>query len=468
VAESVPVARPIARRRVSPSRDRAVRILVSALVWAFVLGNVAALCWLWVANHNLDFSFAPNYWAALWTRLGGLTGLLGGFLALVQVLLLARLPFLGRTIGFDHLTLWHRWNGYLVLVLVVAHTVLAVEGRALDVNQSFFGQFWALLAHDLQVGMVTATIGLALFILVTITSIAIVRRGLRYELWYWVHLTAYAGIAFAWFHEIPTGGDINGAFHPAAETYWRVLFWGTIGLVILFRVVVPIGSAFFYRLRVANVVAEGPSVTSIRIEGHHLARLHPRPGQFFLWRFLTRGFWWTSHPFSLSEAPDGRSLRISVKAAGDHTSRMRSIPFGTRVVAEGPYGAFTESVRRRDKALLIAGGIGITPVRALAETIEGNTIVIYRVLTDDDIVLSDELTRISERRDLTVQYVVGDHLSAEGRDLLSTAHLRELVPDIAERDVFLCGPPAMVAAIEGNVRRAGVSRRSLHVERFAL
>ncbi len=454
--------------RVSPARDRAVRVLVSALVWVFVLGNVAAICWLWVANHNLDFSFAPDWWATLWSRLGGLTGLLAGFLALVQVLLLARLPFLGRTIGFDHLTVWHRWNGYLVVVLCVVHTVLAVQGRAMDVDQSFFDQFWALLAHGLQVGMVTATIGLALILLVTVTSIAIVKRGLRYELWYWVHLTAYAGIAFAWFHEIPTGGDINGAFHPNAEIYWRVLFFGTIALVILFRVVVPVGSAFFYRLRVADVIAEGPTVTSIRIAGRRVERLRPRPGQFFLWRFLTGGFWWTSHPFSLSEAPDGRTLRISVKAAGDHTSRMRSIPFGTRVVVEGPYGAFTESVRRRDKSLLIAGGIGITPVRALAETMEGDTMVIYRVLTDRDIVLSDELTRLAERRDLTVRYVVGDHLSAFGRDLLSTSHLRELVPDIAERDVFLCGPPAMVAAIEGNVRRAGVPRRCLHVERFAL
>jgi predicted ferric reductase len=468
VAESVSIGATRVSRRSSPSRDRAVRLIVSALVWAFVLGNVAALCWLWVANHNLDFSFAPNWWATLWNRTGGLTGLLAGFLALVQVLLLARLPFLGRTIGFDHLTLWHKWNGYLVIVLCVAHTVLAVQGRAMDVNQSFVDQFWGLLAHDLQVGMVTATIGLGLFLLVTVTSIAIVRRGLRYELWYWVHLTAYAGIAFAWFHEIPTGGDINGAFHPNAEIYWRVLFFGTIGVVILFRVVVPMGAAFFYRLRVVDVVTEGPSVTSIRISGHHVGRLHPRPGQFFLWRFLTRGFWWTSHPFSLSEAPDGSSLRISVKAAGDHTARMHSIPFGTRVVAEGPYGAFTEAERRRDKALLIAGGIGITPVRALTETMEGDLVVIYRVLHEDDIVFGDELERLSERRGVTVRYVVGDHLSAWGRDLLSTAHLRELVPDVADRDVFLCGPPAMVAAIERSVRRAGVPRRCLHVERFAL
>ena len=70
--------------------------------------------------------------------------------------------------------------------------------------------------------------------------------------------------------------------------------------MILFRVVVPIGAAFFYRLRVAEVVAEGPNVTSIRVTGHSVGRLRPRSGQFFLWRFLTGGFWWTSHPFSLS------------------------------------------------------------------------------------------------------------------------------------------------------------------------
>src|SRR5262249_35059130 len=156
---------------------------------------------------------------------GGLTGLLGAFLALVQVLLLARLPFLGRTIGFDRLTVWHRWNGYLVLALVVAHTVLAVEGRALDDHISFTQEFWRLLADNLQVGMVTDPVGLPFFVLVSVTSVVIVRRRLPYELWFWVHITAYAGIALAWFHQIPTGGDINGAFPPTAELYWRILFF---------------------------------------------------------------------------------------------------------------------------------------------------------------------------------------------------------------------------------------------------
>ena len=453
--------------RTQYSRLRLERLVAGGVIWAFVLGNVVAIVWIWIANRNLDFSFAPDYWATLMARLGGLTGLLAAFTALVQVLLLARLPFLGRLIGFDRLTVWHRWNGYLCLLLVLAHTVMAVLGFSLDGDRSFFGEFWKLVADNILTGMVTATIGLALFVLVTVSSVTIARRHLPYELWYAVHLTAYAAIALAWFHQIPTGGDINPTFHPNAATYWRVLFFGSLALLV-FRVFTPVVSAFRYRLRVAEVIAEGPSVTTVRMTGRRLDRMNALPGQFFLWRFLAGGFWWTSHPFSLSAAPDGRSLRISVKAAGDHTAKLRSLPVGTRVAAEGPYGFFTEVARRRGKVLLIAGGIGITPVRALVETMEGNVAVIYRVLAEEDAVFGSELAELADRRGLDLRYVVGDHLSAEGRDLLSASHLRELVPDVAERDVYLCGPPAMVAAIEQDVRRAGVPRGALHVERFAL
>ena len=448
------------------ARARLVRAIVALVAWGFFLGNMVAIVWIWLA-FNLDFSFAPDFTAALLSRLGGLTGLLGAYLALVQVLLLARLPFLGRLVGFDRLTVWHRWNGFACLLLVVAHTVLAVLGRAIDDHVSFFREFWALLADNTQVGMVTATVGLSLFVIVSVSSVTIARRKLSYELWYAVHISAYAAIALAWFHEIPTGGDINPAFHPGVTSYWRILFFGTLALLV-FRVLSPLVNVLRFGLRVEEVIAEGPTVTSIRMTGRHLDRLGARPGQFFLWRFVTRGYWWTAHPFSLSAAPDGRSLRISVKAAGDHTSRMGSIPVGTRVVAEGPFGCFTEAARHQAKTLLVAGGIGITPIRALAETMDGDLVVIHRVLTDADIVFRAELEQLAARRDLVVHYIVGDHRDEESRNLLSTEHLRELVPDIAERDVYLCGPPAMVRWMLTNIRRAGVSRRRLNVEQFAL
>jgi predicted ferric reductase len=452
-------------------RARLSRGTVGFVAWGFFLGNIAAICWLWYANHNLDFSFAPDMTSAIMARFGGLTGLLAAYLALIQVLLLARLPWLERLAGFDRMTVWHRWNGYACLVLVLAHTVMAVLGYSIDAKRSFFRQFWDMIDHRLFPGMVTATIGLALFVLVTVSSITIARRRLPYEAWYAVHLTAYAAIALTWFHEVPTGGDLalnqEAFFGIGAATYWRVLFFGSLALLV-FRLASPAVNVLRFRLRVAEVIAEGPTVTSIRIAGRRLDRLAASPGQFFLWRFCTRGYWWTAHPFSLSAAPDGRTLRISVKAAGDHTGRMRSIPVGTRVVAEGPFGSFTEASRRHPKVLLVAGGIGITPVRALAETMGGDLVVIHRVLAEPDIVFRDELDELARRRGIVVHYIVGDHRADESRNLLSTTHLRELVPDISERDVYVCGPPGMVGWMLKNVRRAGVPRRQLHVERFAL
>ncbi len=438
----------------------ATRIAVRIACFGFFAGNIAAIVWIWVANHNLPIENLGD----LMSRLGGLTGLLAAYLALVQVILLARLPWLERLAGFDRLTIWHRWNGFACVVLVVAHTLMAIYGYALGNHSSFFQEFWTMVGRGAFPGMVTATIATGLFVVVSVSSLVIVRARLSYELWYAVHLSAYAAIALAWFHEIPIGGEL--ALNPGPAEYWRFLFFGTL-VLIGFRVASPLFSAFRYRLRVAEVIREGPDVVSLRMTGRRLGRLRARPGQFFLWRFLTAGYWWTAHPFSLSAAPDGRSLRISVKASGDHTARIGAMPVGTRVVAEGPFGSFGDGARGHGKALLIAGGIGITPIRALAEVIEGDVVIIHRVRAANDVVFAGELERIAEERGLALHYVVGDH-EADGRDLLSPGHLRELVPDLAERQVYLCGPPAMVAVIRSNLRRAGVARRRLHVERFAL
>jgi predicted ferric reductase len=405
--------------------------------------------------------------ADLLARSAGLAGLIGGYLALVQVVLLSRLPALERLAGFDRLTQWHRWNGHLCIVLVLVHVVLQIQGYSMPTHRSFGGEFWEMVAHGAFTGMITATVGTVLLLAAGWTSFVIVRRQLSYEVWYAVHLAAYAGIALAWFHEIPTGGDINDQLNPGNAWFWRSLFIVTLA-TLAWRVLAPLVFALRYRLRVTSVVEEVPGVTSLRIGGRRLERLRAQPGQFFLWRFLTRGHWWAAHPFSLSAAPDGDSLRITAKAVGGHTSRMKTIPVGTRVVAEGPFGDFTERARRRDKVLLVAGGIGITPVRALLERMNGDVVAIYRALAHTDVVFTDELARLERERGVKVHYVIGDHTTPEGEALLSPAHLGELVPDLAERDVYLCGPPAMTSVTQKRLRAAGVPRRRLHIERFAL
>jgi len=299
-----------------------------------------------------------------------------------------------------------------------------------------------------------------------VTSLVIVRRRLRYEAWYAVHLLAYAGIALAWVHQIPTGNDLTA--NATASAYWTALYVVTLVLLVLFRLVQPLVGAFWYRLRVAEVIKEGPGVVSLRITGRHLDRLDARAGQFFLWRFLTPGRWWAAHPFSLSAVPDGQSLRITVKGVGDFTRRLGEITPGAHVVAEGPFGVFTAAARQRDHVAFIAGGIGITPIRAMMEEMPGDLTLIYRVLREDDLVFRAELDALAHQRDITLHYVVGDHTDPQGARLLSADHLRDLVPDLANREVYLCGPPAMMRAVEGSVRAIGTPRKHIHSERFAL
>ncbi|MDX6619359.1 MAG: hypothetical protein QOK36_1745 [Gaiellales bacterium] len=443
------------RRQVSRRR------LTAALLTLVVVGNAAVIVGLWIHGGNLH----PRSTGDALTGAGRLTGLLGAYLALIQVILLARLPVVERLVGFDRLTVWHRWNGHACIDLVVAHVVLTVWGYALVDRIPLGSEISTMLGGGIYPGMITATVGTGMLLAVVATSVVIARRRLSYEWWYAVHLLAYGGIALSWFHEIPTGNEL--VLNRLAADYWRGLYLATIFVLVLWRVLIPLAGALRYGLRVSEVTPEGPGVVSLRITGRNVARLRANAGQFFLWRFIARGAWGTAHPFSLSAAPDGSSLRITVKGLGDHTARLGGIRPGTRVLAEGPFGIFTDDVRRGDKAVMIAGGIGITPIRALMETMRGDLIVLYRVVAEADVLFREELDALCAASGAVVHYLIGDHLGA-GRDLLAPAHLLELVPDIRERDVYLCGPPAMADFIRKNIREADVPRRQVHAERFAL
>ena len=424
------------------------------------LANAGVVVALWLGGGGLqDIHDSASFLVGL----GRISGLLGAYLVLVELLLLARLPLLERLLGFERLTRWHAWNGRVCLTLLVTHAVLVTWGYTIGDRISLpseIGRLW-----NGYPGVITATAGLVILIGVVVTSVVAVRRRLRYETWYFVHLYAYLGVALAFSHQLATGTDFVG--DPAARAYWTALYIATLGALVIFRLGVPLVRSAWHDLRVARVLEEGPTVTSIEIEGRRLGSLKARAGQFFTWRFLTRDRWWEAHPFSLSAAPDGRRLRITVKGLGDYTSALRAIPPGTRVIAEGPFGGFTAAARRRPRVALIAGGVGITPIRALLEDMPGgpeDITVVYRAQRDDDVILRAELDELAGRRGIRVHYVVGAHDAAEP---LSPERLRELMPDIASRDVYVCGPPAMVEATRATLGRSGVSRRHIVTERFA-
>jgi predicted ferric reductase len=388
--------------------------------------------------------------ASLLTGLGRVTGLLGAYLALVQLLLLARIPGL----DLERLVRVHRWNGFACLTLLVVHAVLITAGYTVGDGISLPDEISRLISG--YPGVITATAGLVALVAVTVTSVVVVRRRLRYETWYFVHLYAYLGVALAFSHQLATGSSFVG--RPGARAYWYALYAVTLGSLVAFRLVLPLWRSLRHRLEVVRVIDEAPGVVSLEIGGRRLGRLKARTGQFFTWRFLTRRHWWEAHPFSLSAAPDGRRLRITVKGLGDYTTSLRGVPLGTRVIVEGPFGGFRAAGRG---VALIAGGVGITPVRALLEDLPGDIAVVYRAAREEDVILRGELDALARRRGAQLHYVLGE-------EPLSPEQLLELVPDIADRDVFVCGPPAMTEATRASLGRTGVPRRRVSVERFAL
>ena len=448
-------------RRLEPHEVR--RAASAAALTMIVVGNGAAIVWMWL--HGGGISGVHGRPEAL-TSLGRITGLFGVYLALLQVLMLSRLPPLERLVGFDRLTAWHRVNGKVCVSLIVAHVLLITAGYSLADRLTFGHEFSRLLGVYPE--MVTATIGTAIMVLVVLTSIVIVRRRMRYESWYFVHFTVYAGIALGYLHQLPTGNEF--VVHPVQADYWISLYVATLAILLAYRVVRPMRNAFRHRLRVRSVTVEAPGVTSIEVTGRDLYALRAQPGQFMLWRFLTKGRWWQSHPFSLSAIPTGDSLRLTVKDVGDFSKAIGELEPGTRVFAEGPFGVFTSAARRRPEVVLIAGGIGITPLRTLFEELSESAEVtlIYRVLSRSEILFEEELKEVERHSRATLHLLVGDHRTRKGAALLGPRNLAKLVPRIADSDVYICGPAAMMDATRQALDQLGVPEEQIHNERFAL
>ena len=409
----------------------------------------------------LDAGASPNTLITI----GRLTGLYAALLMAFQLFLIARIPWLDRRLGMDRLTVWHRWVGVTLAWLLVGHGVFITFGYA-DLEGTGPVSTVVSLAQT-TTGILRAIVAFVLIMVVGALSARYARRRLAYETWHFIHLYTYLAVLLAFTHQVYTGQTFVGS--GFATGYWWTL-WGTaLGAVLLGRVLLPLYRNLKHGLRVYHVAAESPDVVSVYVTGRRLDELPARAGQFFLWRFLTRDRWWQSNPFSLSAAPDGKTLRLTAKALGEGSAGLFRIRPGTRVFAEGPYGAFTGLHRRAPNVLLIAGGVGITPIRALLEELRGHAIVLYRVNSDADAVLLPELHALAHRRGAIVHLLPGppNAVSPNG-PLLGPHNLAALVPDVRQRDVYVCGPPGMTGAVLESLRLLGVPRDQVHAERFAL
>ena len=448
------------RRTTTPAWWRSAATSIAAASVTVVVG-------LWLQNGGLAGLVTEPA-----TSLGRLTGLVGSDLLLLQVLLMARLPFVERSFGQDELARLHRIVGFTSFNLVLAHIALITVGYAATDHSGVLGELWTLVRT--YPGMLLATAGTAALVMVVVTSIRIARAKLRYESWHLLHLYAYLGVGLSLPHQLWTGADFLSS--RTATLYWWGAYLATTGTLLAYRVGLPVVRTLRHRPVVTRVVQEAPGVVSVHLRGHRLDRLPVRAGQFFVWRFLdgpgkTRG-----HPFSLSAPPTADTMRITVKDLGSGSARLATLRPGTKVLMEGPYGRLTDDVRTQRKVTMLAAGIGVTPLRALLEDLDyapGEATLVYRASTSDDFLFRRELDELSLRRGVNLFYVpgrrksVGSWLPRDAGRLDDRAALLQLVPDLREHDVYLCGPDSWLDAAVRAVRRAGVPHHQVHVERFS-
>jgi predicted ferric reductase len=421
-------------------------------LWTFVIVNVAIV-------EILFFTEGTGKNGIL--TVAKFFGMHAALLIMFQLLLVARLSWLDRRIGMDRLTVWHRWVGFTLLWTVLTHATLAVLGYAALGDESPVKTFLTLAGVPATLlGMSAATI----MVVIAAVSTRYVRRRLSYETWHALHMLVYLVLGLAFVHQLLETTTFRSSVF--ATVYWWVLWLGAFGALVVGRLAMPLWRNAYHQFRVASVTPESDDVVSVRVTGRHLDRLPARAGQFFIWRFVAHNHWWLANPFSLSAAPDGRSLRLTARAVGPTSAGLRRVPVGSRAFLEGPYGAFTAMQRTRSGVLLIAGGVGITPVRAMLEERVGDVVVLYRVRSERDAVLLGEVRDLVAARGGRLQVIAGR--TGDGVRPFSPDGLVGLVPDVASRDVYVCGPAAMTSAVLGALRVLRVPGRQVHAEKFSL
>lgn len=425
--------------------------------------NLFIILYFWWSGSGSSFGsdFSSNLLA-----IARLFGLLAVYAVLMQFMMRGRAVWVEEVFGLNNLFTAHRLNGYLVIILIYLHLTLMTIAYSMIGKTDFISQIVDFFLHYDDVWQ--AMIAVILFTVIVGFSIYIVRKRLKYETWYYIHLLTYLAIAFAWGHQLKLGSDFANQLFVY---YWYALYIVVFGNVLFFRFFRQIYLFFVYRFYVEKVVREADGAVSIYIGGKNLSKFHIHPGQFMILRFLDKKRWWEEHPFSLSSAPKDNLLRITVKDVGDFTHEIHGLKKGTPILLDGPFGTFTLKRSVKDKFLFIAGGIGITPMRALIDEtapLKKDMVLLYSNKTQE-IIFLEELDKLLEKYTFPIHYIVTQDPNFKGETgRIDGEKIKKLCPDFLERDIYLCGPPPMMEAIIKDLKHMGVPHSQLHYEKFTL
>jgi predicted ferric reductase len=396
-------------------------------------------------------------------ELASALGIVALTLLALQLALPARVGAVARPLGAEVAIRLHRHIADVMVAAIAAHLALVVVGE--PSNLALFdplGAPWraqAALASSVALGVLIAS--------------SVLRRRLRlpYARWRGLHnVLGIGALALGLLHAI--GVDRYLTHGPSALLATGVCGVGLFGLVEL-RFLRPRRLARrAYVVERVDKERGGASTLALRADGH---RGHCfRPGQFAWLKLAEAPHALVEHPFSYSSsAHRPERPTFTIKAYGAFTSQVPQLQPGTRLLVDGPHGSYRPR-RHAERFVLIAGGIGITPVISLLRTAaDGGDrrpfLLVYGSLRWEEVILREELEHLQRRLDLRVVHVLTEPPPAwvgEAGFIDTDLLARHLPADLGRSDVFICGPPPMLTAALTGLESLGVAPEHVHAEQF--
>ena len=417
-----------------------------------IIINFYLILFFWYKNSNyLLFSNNPG---DFFIALGRLSGLLAEFFILIQLLLISRFSSIEREYGFDKLISIHKKVGFSLGIFIISHPLFLTIGYAKSNNISFIKQF--LNFQNSWEGVFGATLAFIIIILISIFSIKKIRSKVPYEVWYFAHLPLYIAFAIAFGHQINTGDMTNG---------WAILYWFILNIIVFlilisYRFIKPLYYFYKHKFIIEKIVKENKDVYSIYISGKNMNQFKFQEGQFATLIFLQKNMFF-HHPFSFSNAFNGKNIRLTIKSSGDFTSKINNLKTGTHVWIDGPVGTFTLQNAINKKYLFIAGGIGISPIFSLIKSIKdtSDAFLLYSNKTEENVVFKDEIIQSG----INTSFFYTDQGIQNRIDIKK---IEQVCPDYKKRDIYICGPTKMTINLVKNLKSNGLSSEQIHFEKF--
>ena len=445
--------------KIIPERIRLLYAAAIVLVILLLLAGALAIPFVYES---------PSMWykfgiAKTSLRTGKLLGMAAGLLILLQLPLAGRLKVLDRIFSLPGLIRQHRRHAWAIVLMALTHPlcILLPEGKLLIPLEMRYWPEWT---------------GVALLVLLLAQFAATQWRqplGIAFHRWLPGHRIAGTAIAaLLILHVCYVSETFTDNWQPrlavlvAGGTFLLIWLWIRSGGWRIRR----------HPYRVARVESIGRDCICVEVKPAANAPMDYLPGQFAFVTFAGQHLPREAHPFTLASSPSRPgSIQFAIRTCGDWTRQVDRLAIGDRAYLEGPFGRFSHLFTSAERELvLIAGGIGITPMlsmlRYMADHGDARPVtLIWSNRTPAHLVFSEELEGLAAK--LTglrhIPIFTDNAVTGEPSGRLDQATLQALLGETSRAAaVFLCGPPPMMKALSIDLKRLGFPTRAIFTETF--